>query len=449
MRTFLLYFLLFLYSLSCFAFNHKIYTGKKPKVKSTTSNSKDNDDPAATDAFCLKYGTSDTIYLRIDNSICGNYELTSIKLNANDSLVWIENTTYPFQKLDTTNLLPFIPNSMDSYFVPIYLKIPPSHQDIISNKLGLITVNITPNNVANQLIECSRSKILIYLHISENGCVAPDTILGTGKCYKCEGTVSHSFPTPTYAHFSYLKVGNAFNTVQFTNLSRYQLGDTIIMYYGDGGFDTVSNRNTFVHTYTTIDIFYPEMIIQCKQNKGKCIYKARSKLNTFNPLPIEIIPLTVDENNEHKSVGLKWSCNSAIPAAKYRIERKTVGEQTLVKETENAFWIDTTLEYYKRYYYRIEGIDADGGRVGLSDDIDVFLATKSMIFPNPTTDDIEIIINENDFLPSESTETVLSDLTGKIIFQSQEIPRKIDVRGLPSGTYLLRVGKRIERILKR
>ncbi|MEY4928043.1 MAG: hypothetical protein RI894_2479, partial [Bacteroidota bacterium] len=64
------------------------------------------------------------------------------------------------------------------------------------------------------------------------------------------------------------------------------------------------------------------------------------------------------------------------------------------------------------------------------------------VFPNPTKDVVNIISTD------KSQTTALYDITGLLIYRFDTIPDSIDIRTLAAGTYILRIGSNVRRIVK-
>lgn len=426
------------------------------KKKSTTSDSKHNDDPGKVFAYCVKYGTNETIYLQIDNDICTGYTFSSVTVTQPNSYFHLLPQSNPITLLDMNyGVINSVPAN-SSYLIPINVKIdslPVNLTQAAPQSLVLLTVNMLPAN-GNSKIECSRTKISVYVYISKEGCGqdgnANDTTFTTGKCYKCTANATNQFLLPTFAGFSWIP--NIFGgSVSFTANCNFQQGDTVFFKFGDGDSIPLTSPNqTFAHIYQN-GTFYPELIIRCKANKGECIYRAKTKFVVDGVLPLNEINLEYNHLDEANAISLSWNLQSNLPVVKYKVQRNLISADNKSQtwqttgNVQNASWEDKDVKYGQVYYYRIIGVDINGAEVAFSNVISVILGGEIAVFPNPTHEKIDIKIDERE---REGNKTVLSDLNGRIFFESANVPEYIDMRDLATGVYFLRIGSKRQRIVK-
>ena len=407
-----------------------LFAGGGKKKKDTTSSSGDNDDPGKVKAFCLKYGTSDTIYLIKDNIVCPGYQYASYSLpiNTNNDLT-----------------IGTITNSADTIKIPIEVASIPVNV-VQPQRLVLFTINMAP--ATNAAIECSRSEIPIYIYLSKEGCPDIDTTFSTGKCYACKVNAQNQFPAPKYAHFSWV-IDTLNNTITFTNQSVYQDGDTLLFYFGNNVVRNVTNLTTFVETYTTLDTFEAKMEIRCQNHQNQCLYTAKAHIRTGTtpiPLPIEKINLTTSTDNQN--VFLHWSfIGSAI--SYYEIQRTAISPnlnqwQKIGKSVAQNF-TDAAVEWGKTYHYRIVAFDMEGKSIAISNVETVMMGGEMSVFPNPTAGELEIDMDIRD----RQQKMYLSDVMGNVLKIWGNVPERVNISDLPVGIYYVRVGKKSALVSRR
>lgn len=398
-----------------------LFAGGGKKTKDTTSSSGDNDDPGKVKAFCMKYGTSDTIYLIKDNIACPGYQYASYSLpiNTNNDLT-----------------IGTITNGADTIKIPIEVASIPVNV-VEPQRLVLLTINMSP--ATNAAIECSRSEIPIYIYLSKEGCEGIDTTFSTGKCYTCKADAQNQFPAPKYAHFSWV-IDTSNQIITFSKQCQYQLGDTILFYFGNNVVRNVTNLSTFVETYTTLDTFEAKMEIRCQNHRNQCIYHAKANIRTGTtpiPLPIEEINLTTSTDNQ--SVFLHWSFMGAA-INYYEIQRTAISPnlnqwQKIGKSVAQNF-TDAAIEWGKTYHYRIVAFDMEGKSVAISNIEAIMMDSEMSVSPNPTAGELQIVMDMQD----RQQKMYLVDAMGNVLNTWENVPERLNISHLPAGMYYLKIG---------
>lgn len=175
--------------------------------------------------------------------------------------------------------------------------------------------------------------------------------------------------------------------------------------------------------------------------------------STQTPLPVEL--LSFEAIPTKKTVELKWSTASEINNDFFTVERSS--------DIEN--WIETAIVQgagnsgiIKNYttivdnplpglsYYRLKQTDFDGKQEYLgirAVDMKEGREIEFSVFPNPASEKMNIVINENEFTID------VFNMSGQIIL-SQRNSNELDISNLPNGLYLIRLklsdSKEISRI---
>lgn len=360
--------------------NHIYNTQEEPKRKSTTSSSTDHDDPAKIVAFCAKYGTSDSIYLQIDKGICGDYQLTNIEVTQGDPLFHLLSMR-TFAYYDTFYHPISSPPLDGSYYIKIPFQVDEQNAAISSNKLILLTANMTPDS-GNDLIECSRTRINIHIYLSEEERREPTIILNTGKCYKCKLNTENKLPEHTYAHFRWETNGS---TVTFFNQSVFPPQAKLVFYYGNPENDSIVipgnpltptsllfTRRAYSaslplfglpfppYTYPANGTFEPELKIFSEGHRNCCIYSTKATIRFSNGLELPNIALNALFQFEEEVVSLDWTlAENNESERKYAIQRREMREneewKTLNKTSATTF-IDKEVKFGNQYEYQIMDI---------------------------------------------------------------------------------------------
>lgn len=406
-----------------------LFAGGGKKTKDTTSSSGDNDDPGKDKAFCMKYGTKDTLYLDIDSLACPNYQFNNIVIEFGSPHFQIDTT------FTTQDTLTAVVVTIDT--LPINV--------IQPKERLLLTAYMSP--ATNAAIECSRSEIPIYVYLSKEGCEGIDTTLSTGKCYTCKADAQNQFPAPKYAHFSWVIDTNNHN-ITFSKQCQYQLGDTILFYFGNNVVINVTNLSTFVETYTTLDTFEAKMEIRCQNHQNQCLYTAKAHIRTGTtpiPLPIEEIQLTTSTNN--KNALLSWSfIGSAI--SYYEIQRTDISpnlnQWQKIGKTVAQNFTDAAIEWGKTYHYRIVAFDMEGKSVAISNIEAIMIDSEMSVSPNPTAGELQIEMDTQD----RQQKMYLVDAIGNVLNTWENVPEKLNISHLPAGRYYLKIGAGSVKVLR-
>ncbi len=175
-------------------------------------------------------------------------------------------------------------------------------------------------------------------------------------------------------------------------------------------------------------------------------------------LPVELISFSGQSTNA--SIILNWSTSSELNNDKFEIQHSIDGKEfEAIGTVDGAGTINEQRDYRflhsKPYladnYYRLKQIDFDG-QFELSDIIrisyDGFTDPLSL-FANPINDGILKFSYKSDEQPIIS----LTDLNGKTVWTDLDFndsdSYEIDVSGLNTGVYILRVNKESEKVIIR
>ena len=85
--------------------------------------------------------------------------------------------------------------------------------------------------------------------------------------------------------------------------------------------------------------------------------------------------------------------------------------------------------------------------IQLIDNEDITAENKILIYPNPTSGVVYLIVKNADRVQNPVSVTLYNAL-GQVLFQQNSIPESIDLQGFASGIYFLKIGGRVWRIVK-
>ena len=181
----------------------------------------------------------------------------------------------------------------------------------------------------------------------------------------------------------------------------------------------------------------------------------------FNPiiLPVDFLYFTAKETRNQAA--LEWKTANIVNHSHYEVEWSrdgrsfvTLGKVESGTETNGVFTHEFThiSPEHGLNYYRIKQLDFNG-KYAYTDievvAIDRLVTQLSAVYPNPTNDEINI-----EFLEPKSEEIAIElySIHGEILSQvvtSQETQIfTLNLQSYPMGTYILRVGNEIHRLVK-
>ena len=168
------------------------------------------------------------------------------------------------------------------------------------------------------------------------------------------------------------------------------------------------------------------------------------------PNPVNTFPATqlvLKCTNQHDKVLLQWKTETEVNSSHFSIEKSGDGEKFLPIGTATASVNSNSLKNYSstdkepvngRNYYRIKEVDRDGKYMYSNVVSTVFDKTISIVYPNPTSGNITLKVN-NFSEASLSYQLVNVDgktLKANIIKASETL---IQLTHFPSGTYILNI----------
>lgn len=172
-------------------------------------------------------------------------------------------------------------------------------------------------------------------------------------------------------------------------------------------------------------------------------------------LPVELSNFTARLNQKNETE-LNWQTEMESNNQGFNIEHSEDGESwARLGFVAGAGTTDNPQAYSYSHlnpvvgtnYYRLQQIDFDGD-TEYSEVAEVFLTNDKediRIYPNPSHSSITIMgLPEN-----ETSNAVLTDITGKLIRQFQLSDNQVDISSLPTGVYLLSITTGNKRITKR
>lgn len=179
----------------------------------------------------------------------------------------------------------------------------------------------------------------------------------------------------------------------------------------------------------------------------------RFTLGTTNmgitPLPIELVLFKARLLND-RSVVLQWATASEWDNDHFTIERSTdLGTWAVITRVEAVGHSNALVEYDAlddqpnagTNYYRIRQTDVDGSSTTSPVEVVQLRVEPEMdlvLFPNPTNGPLDIRSNCPD--PGTLTTTVLDGHGRQMMVVRDEAGGTLDLSGLASGSYILRVG---------
>ena len=181
----------------------------------------------------------------------------------------------------------------------------------------------------------------------------------------------------------------------------------------------------------------------------------------FNELTVcPAVPenLAITTSSNFNTINWSSSASGTYPLAGYRVYRSTSdsGYWKYIGSTTETSFNDFPEDINKEYYYSVSSYDSNSILSGspYSESISTLQGNKisqsekeeksirpiiSQIFPNPTADFVNILMNDNEpFIVS------ISDVKGNIVFTKEcnQISNLINLKELPIGLYNIQVDKK-------
>ncbi|TGE26484.1 T9SS type A sorting domain-containing protein [Hymenobacter metallicola] len=177
-----------------------------------------------------------------------------------------------------------------------------------------------------------------------------------------------------------------------------------------------------------------------------------SDVFVVNPLPVQLTSFTGQSTD--RGVALRWQTASERNTSRFEIERSAGGKPFHVLGRKAAAGTSTTARSYSyvdetvaagTYAYRLHQLDQDGSAT-YSPIVTVQVKSSgaawlSNVYPNPVVQDLTVELAE---VVSSGTTVSLSDVQGRVVYQSAATPNTRTIRlRIPSsvraGTYTLTV----------
>jgi hypothetical protein len=166
-------------------------------------------------------------------------------------------------------------------------------------------------------------------------------------------------------------------------------------------------------------------------------------------LPVELLSFTAIADIE--AVKLNWSVGIEDNLSHYEIERSFYGRDfenigTILARGFSAYTFQD-IDIYKngQYYYRLKAVDLDGS-YEYSTIVNIEFQTSNIeyrIFPNPVSD--YLVIENLEIGEIVQIFNVNGQMVKEFIIQSNSYQWDID--NLPSGTYFMKIGNDIKRLI--
>lgn len=184
-------------------------------------------------------------------------------------------------------------------------------------------------------------------------------------------------------------------------------------------------------------------------------YLTLASVASTTPLPVELLYFTALPADPD-GVGLYWSTATELDNDHFEVERSrggavfesigaVPGQGTTQDQQEYAFFDHQPYEGIN--YYRLKQVDADGDHTYSEvRSITIGESAPLVVYPNPAQDFVQIAGLD----PGSGHIPTLHDEAGREIplASSAFNNGRVDVRGLPPGSYIVRVGGQTARIIR-
>ncbi|MBK9353968.1 MAG: T9SS type A sorting domain-containing protein [Bacteroidetes bacterium] len=364
-----------------------------------------------------------TYYFSYTNmKVTGNIVFDGIKDSITSGVGWIDRQWGPFVVgLNPKNQYEWFCFQMDNPGITLGKPEQPSEFN-----LGQLFTN-------NKLLDDPRTKFVTALF--------PDNKQDTSSTYILERTgywkdpVSKSCYSQGWRYIDPLKGVNLYVTPDIQN----QVIDVLLFKFWEGSTKikgTIGNQNVEGLGFAELVTHFNELTV-CPAVPENLAITTSSNFNTIN-----------------------WSSSASgtYPLAGYRVYRSTSdsGYWKYIGSTTETSFNDFPEDINKEYYYSVSSFDSNSILSGspYSESISTLQGNKisqsekeeksirpiiSQIFPNPTADFVNILMNDNEpFIVS------ISDVKGNIVFTKEcnQISNLINLKELPIGLYNIQVDKK-------
>ncbi len=225
-----------------------------------------------------------------------------------------------------------------------------------------------------------------------------------------------TFPAAKLAYLQLMLKWNSLDPVSAKEIAR-----------NEGAYTFQGNRNPYID--------HPEYVAMVWNNTCAGL----------TSLPVDVVYFTGKLLAD--KVVLNWEVANEINFKEYVIERSTngtyfsaIGTVTPTGSKSYSYSDDASINKGSRVYYRLKKVDKDG-TFSYSDvfSLHISLNVKFSVYPNPTTDIIQLQFNSNS---NAAVQVIVKDLIGKTVINNAFTLNnglvKIVTNNLTNGTYLVK-----------
>jgi hypothetical protein len=177
-----------------------------------------------------------------------------------------------------------------------------------------------------------------------------------------------------------------------------------------------------------------------------------------SPLPVELA--SFDARSDGEEIHLSWQTVSETDNARFEVQRTKEGHRQwhtvgrvegagTITESRSYQFVDQNLPYADRFRYRLKQVDVDG-TVHYSTPVSVRLGVMELtlkpLSPNPVRQQVTVRYALPESEDRQEVRLHLYDTLGRTVrtleYGTARVGRQqqqVDVSGLPSGTYFLRL----------
>jgi len=219
-----------------------------------------------------------------------------------------------------------------------------------------------------------------------------------------------------------------------------QIGEQFVIIFNDEINDVATGPFAGLAEGATINFNNIKLIITYQGGNGNEVV-----LTANAALPVEL--LSFDGEKVKDGIQLNWETASEQNNQGFEIQRSENGKQLKTiafvagigtsLELQNYQWIDEN-PITDTNYYRLKQLDFDGQyeySQMLAIDFGILERNSLQIFPNPTTDILNIQLTDEESLES----IVLFDIHSKVVWQTQAAVTQLSLADLPEGIYFLQL----------
>ncbi len=183
------------------------------------------------------------------------------------------------------------------------------------------------------------------------------------------------------------------------------------------------------------------------------VFANKNNLGTLAALPVELVDFNLKKAGKN-NVNIFWSTASETNNDFFTVERSLNGADFITVEKVKGAGNSSTIKHYlvtdmnqplTTIYYRIRQTDLDG-KTSYSSIKSINLSEKAVtfnltdVFPNPFTNDIQIMINS---INNREVDLIISDISGKEVYHKSATLKTgdnkiiLNLEHLNQGTYFL------------